>query len=216
MPTRNRRVFIPQAVACFQSQTWSNKELVVVDNGDDPIHDLLPPGTIYTHISGERLTTGAMRNLGCSLARGEYFVNYDDDDWSHPLRIAEQHKLMICNQVGIVGYKSLYFINEAERKAWLYRTDAQEYALGTSFFYKRDYWRSHKYKNLMIGEDNEFAFEANRGGLLAVDANDRMVARIHPGNTSPKVDLEDSPDSFIPADYAAVAAIMGITETAAK
>ena len=42
MPTYNRRQFIPRAVAYFLAQDYPNLELVVVDDGSDPIDDLLP------------------------------------------------------------------------------------------------------------------------------------------------------------------------------
>lgn len=41
MPTHNRRRFIPLALECFRARTYPNKELVVVDDGDDQVADLL-------------------------------------------------------------------------------------------------------------------------------------------------------------------------------
>ncbi|MCU1245662.1 MAG: glycosyl transferase family 2, partial [Acidobacteria bacterium] len=49
MPTFERRAFIPQAMHCFLSQDYPNLELIVVDDGNDPIADLLPsdPRIVY-------------------------------------------------------------------------------------------------------------------------------------------------------------------------
>jgi hypothetical protein len=42
MPTYNRRSFIPQAIRCFLRQDYSKLELLVVDDGTEPIGDLVP------------------------------------------------------------------------------------------------------------------------------------------------------------------------------
>ena len=43
MPTRNRRAFVGQAIAYFQRQDYPARELIIVDDGDDPVGDLIPP-----------------------------------------------------------------------------------------------------------------------------------------------------------------------------
>src|ERR1041385_539899 len=66
MPTSNRRRFIPQALRCFLRQDYSNLELLVVDDGADPISDCLPENDRirYLHLD-RKLTIGAKRNLAC-------------------------------------------------------------------------------------------------------------------------------------------------------
>ena len=50
-----------------------------------------------------------------------------------------------------------------------------------------DWWRSHPFAALQIGEDNDFVRRAwNAGQLETEDAGDLMHATIHPGNTSPR------------------------------
>lgn len=207
MPTRNRREYIPQAVACFERQTWPNKQLVVVDNGDEPICDLLPDGAQYHYIQATpRQTTGWMRNHACDIAAGEYICHWDDDDWSAPTRMEEQYRLLIQHQIGFVGYRSMYFLDEADKKAWLYQGQGP-YALGTSFFYRRQYWICHRFPDVAVGEDNAFVDAATNGRLVSVDAGDRMVARIHPGNTSAKC-ISPEMEHWIAVDYGSVEALV--------
>ncbi|HEX6463610.1 MAG TPA: glycosyltransferase, partial [Vicinamibacterales bacterium] len=81
MPTCDRRAFVPGAVACFLAQDYPNLELIVVDDGSDPVRDILPADHRINYVRPpRRLSVGAKRNLACSQARGEIIVHWDDDD----------------------------------------------------------------------------------------------------------------------------------------
>ena len=43
MVTRNRVDLARRAVTCFEAQEWSDKELVIVDDGDDDYTPMLAP-----------------------------------------------------------------------------------------------------------------------------------------------------------------------------
>jgi Glycosyl transferase family 2 len=42
MPTANRRRFVSQAIRYFLAQEYSNKELLIVDDGEEAVGDLVP------------------------------------------------------------------------------------------------------------------------------------------------------------------------------
>lgn len=184
MPIFNRREFASCALQCYYSQTYPNKELIIVEDGHDDIRDLITnwTGVHYFRLNGKH-TVGAKRNIACQYAQGEYIAHWDSDDWSAPTRIAEQYRLMTKAQSAFVGYGSMLFLDDARKIAWLYSGEPN-YALGTSFFYSKTYWRCHKFPDISEGEDNAFVQESSN--LIAVDAGDRMVARIHANNTSEK------------------------------
>ena len=71
MPTFDRRRFVPGAIDCYRAQTYQHRELVILDDGTDPIADLVPddPTIRYIRLTG-RLSTGAKRNSACRAARG--------------------------------------------------------------------------------------------------------------------------------------------------
>lgn len=186
MPTRNRREYIPAAILCYLSQTWRNKELIILDDGNEYVADLIPGRSDIRHCRADHkllLTVGAKRNRLCAMATGAFIAHWDDDDVSHPERLREQYKLLISNQAGLVGYRSMFFIDEELQKAYLYE-GAPRYALGTSLFYRKETWRGHKFPDQLVGEDG--AFVKAVGGAVSVPANDRLIARIHSGNTSSK------------------------------
>lgn len=113
--TFNRRPFIPYLIKCFMNQTYPKEqmELIIVDDGTDPIGDLIPSnqsisfpnpnsfniryigpneifkGTNETSIN-KKLTLGAKRNLSHSFVnkKTEVIVYMDDDDYYPPERVA--------------------------------------------------------------------------------------------------------------------------------
>lgn len=81
--TRDRRSFIPLAKYCFLAQTYPEHllEWVIVDDGKDPIKDLISDLPNVTYIlMDEPRTIGAKRNLGISRAKHDIIVMMDDDD----------------------------------------------------------------------------------------------------------------------------------------
>lgn len=95
MITANRRHLAERAILCFKNQTYTNKTLLVIDDGSEDLTDLLereiPHQFNYQRIekkSGQNL--GYLRNLGLSLASSELIAQWDDDDWYHPDRLNTQ------------------------------------------------------------------------------------------------------------------------------
>lgn len=94
--TADRPALVQRALLSYRLQTYPNTELVVLDNGRRPMGHLLadvPAGEVrYEHVEKTPdLHIGALRNHALDLATGDLVVpQWDDDDWSHPDRIAEQ------------------------------------------------------------------------------------------------------------------------------
>ncbi len=92
--TRGRKKLLERAVQSFRDQTYPNKELVVVYESDDEVtgdflNGLCDDGIIKAEASPE-LTLGELRNMSVKKCGGEYFCQWDDDDWSHPERLSFQ------------------------------------------------------------------------------------------------------------------------------
>ncbi|MEO1023857.1 MAG: glycosyltransferase family A protein, partial [Bacteroidota bacterium] len=101
MVTANRRELAKRAVQCFKNQTYTNTELVVLDDGEQDY------SIIFEGIPEERLiymripknpdnVLGALRNQTLDVATGDYLVQWDDDDWYHPTRI--EHQVNVLNE----------------------------------------------------------------------------------------------------------------------
>ncbi len=65
MPTADRRRFVPQAIRRFLGQDYPSRELVVLDDGADPVADLIPDDPKIRYI---RIAAGRSLGEKCNLA----------------------------------------------------------------------------------------------------------------------------------------------------
>lgn len=184
-PTRNRLKFLPAAIACFQAQAYENRELLIVDDGEEAAQSLIPddPRIRYVRLRHRKLI-GDKRNFCCEMARGEFIAHWDDDDWYAPSRLSDQIAAFVNPAVQVHGFSSIQFHDLRDGQAWAYDCSYKRYAVGTTLVYRRSWWRLCKFKDFTVGEDNDFVERAGSG--LAYEAgNGRVVATIHGSKTSP-------------------------------
>jgi glycosyltransferase involved in cell wall biosynthesis len=189
--TRNRREWLPRAIACFQAQTYEPRELLIVADGDD-VRDLvagLPSLPVVRLVCAESgLTIGAKRNFGCDLARGPVVAHWDDDDYSAPGRLADQVERLLRSGKSVTGYSTMRFTDGV--KSWEYvplPALAAQTGQGTSLVYRRSWWATHPFYDVKSGEDSAFASQAFAAGeFVTAPAGEQLVAWVHPGNTAEK------------------------------
>lgn len=190
MPTANRRQWVPSAIDYFLRQDYPNRELVVLDDGEDRVSDLIPTDPRIRYVSVDRRSVlGEKRNRACELARGELIVHWDDDDWQASHRLRYQVEALEASGAGLCGSnKTLYFAPAAGR-AWLYcyPPGARDWVAGNSLCYRRSLWRENRFASVAVGEDTRFVWAARAGKPLVLPDHRFFAALIHPGNSSRKV-----------------------------
>lgn len=182
--TRNRRAWLPQAIRCFREQTYPNKELLIIADGESVADLPMGDGVRLIEIE-ERRKIGDKRNFGCQHAEGEFIAHFDDDDFSAPGRLSDQLQRLQESGKSVTAYSSMYFCN-ANREWWLF--DSQRRGIGTSLFYSKSYWQDHQFLSKRhVGEDNDFVHVSMfHKQFVTCDAGLLMAATIHHGNTSPR------------------------------
>src|SRR5882762_9182892 len=94
--TKNKLYQLKRAVNCFYGQSYARKELVIVYEGNKTeaskwISHLKDPKIKVVHVSViPKLSLGELRNISIAHAKGEYFCQWDDDDWYHRDRVKIQ------------------------------------------------------------------------------------------------------------------------------
>ena len=121
MPTFNRRAFIPSAIAGFLAQDYPRCELIVVDDGADPVRDQIPNNPRIRYLRLEtRASVGEKRNIACVEARGDFILHWDDDDWYGRDRVSRQISALLQNKGEACGSSTLYYYSPATQNAFRY------------------------------------------------------------------------------------------------
>ncbi len=189
MPTADRRPFVPRAIARFLAQDYADSELLVVDDGSDPVRDLVPDDPRVRYVALERrLVLGAKRNLACEEARGEVIVHWDDDDWSASWRLRYQIEELLAARADVAGLNRVRFLDLAASAAWEYEYPASgaPWVYGATLIYTKAFWRRNPFPPLGVGEDSRFVW-ANVPKRIHAHADPRFfVGTVHAANTSRK------------------------------
>ena len=187
MPTYNRRRFVPRAIEYFLRQDYDRSELLIVDDGSDPVGDLVPahPRVRYVALPS-RILLGAKRNLACAQAAGDIILHWDDDDWHAPRRVRYQVESLLAEGADVCGISRIFFYDCRDRRAWIYAYPATErpWLYGNSLCYRRDFWERNRFADVQVGEDTRFVWASHGGRMLGLPDSTFHVSIVHGDNVS--------------------------------
>jgi len=242
MLTADRPEMAKRAVRAFRAQAYQNKRLLVFVTDESHSPEVGCNNREFT-VCDERLggaSIGVLRNAAngfiyqpwCPPA--DIIVHWDDDDWSHPNRIAEQVAALQASEAEITGYSEALFWDTRRGggcgQAWRYRGPRP---IGSSLCYWRRAWERKPFPDLPkpgakegTTEDNEWlrgqsftSYSAATGYPLEprTPLDPRMICAIH-GQNSQRYNIEDYPENWrrVPAWDAYCSATMRLQPEADK
>lgn len=127
-PTYGRLPFLGRLVASFLSQTYDDKELVIV-NDDSNVQLVCPIKNVTCINLNKKILVAQKRNLATQIGYHDLYIHHDDDDIFLPNRIANNVKI----------HKDHPEIN-------LYRNEASYILYGDSFYQDESTYNSVSYK----------------------------------------------------------------------
>lgn len=194
MPTANREKYIPFAIKHFLSQDYNNSELIIIDDGKQPIQHLIPNyhNVHYYYYINPLGSIGAKRNLACEKANGDIIIHWDDDDWFAKNWISNQVYFLITSGADIAGIEHVNFFSAITDTLWLGTNlnrnnpaNLNQWVNGATLVYWKSFWTNHKFLDVSEGEDDNFIL--NTGArVFAHDYIDGFVALLHSTNTTSK------------------------------
>jgi O-antigen biosynthesis protein len=189
MPTADRGSFVTRAVTYFLRQDYPSAELIVLDDGNDPVGHLMPtdPRIRYERLS-QRMILGAKRNAACEMARGDLILHWDDDDWMAPDRISRQASVFTNAAAEVSGLSELFFYAPFTRAAWRYRYRpmGRAWVSGNTMCYRRKIWKKSPFAAVAEGEDTRFVWALQPRQVCALSDPSFFIGMVHPSNTAPK------------------------------
>jgi len=186
--TNNRVNQLKNAIACFDAQTYVDKELVIVclSNDKSSVEFLAQMKnhfiTYFLVEDSEHLTLGDLRNIAIEKASGSYICNWDDDDWYHPDRLKIQMWEMRFNGMpaSILSYLLLYNTNTGDA----YITNKRQWENSICCEKKLLEEYSIKYPSLDKGEDTPFVSRLREIGVLFSIAKPHLYIYCFTGNNT--------------------------------
>jgi glycosyltransferase involved in cell wall biosynthesis len=123
MVTKDRAELAAQAIAHYHNQTYPNKELVIVAQGEDNttlkqyVQTLGYSSVTLVEVS-PTISLASIRNLSVGIARGEFICQWDDDDFHHPARIAT-HMQHMSNAMASAYSQHLKYFDYSKELYWI-------------------------------------------------------------------------------------------------
>ena len=169
IPCYNDWQFVAQSIESAINQTYQNKEIIVVDDGsDNRTKEVLKKleSKITRLITQENKGQSRARNVGISVARGDYILILDSDDFFAP-EFAEKAIKVIENSIDIkivTCFVNRVAINATHLEVFKpHGGDILDFlndnaAIGTSMFRRKDWEEIEGYDESMTSgfEDWEF------------------------------------------------------------
>jgi glycosyltransferase involved in cell wall biosynthesis len=187
MPTADRHKYVPHAIRYFLRQDYSNKELVIIDDGNESVNDLIPvdPSIRYFRLKNKQ-SVGIKRNLACEAARGDIIAHWDDDDWMSPRRLSYQIEALLQSNGEVCGLQRMLFYQMFTGNTWFYSFSSPLSRLmaGGSLVYTRDFWRASPFQPISLGEDTRFIWGRPIEQAVYLSDFSIYVAIVHSNNTS--------------------------------
>ncbi len=180
--TRNRGAFVRQAIRCFERQSYADSELIVVDDGDEPVAELCRGASRVRYLRLERRTpVGIKLNIGAEEARGTILQKLDDDDYYAPdfleravagLAAGERERTVVAwgsFLVLMAGGAQLHFSGE-------------HWAAGGTLCFHREVWLRAPFRD-RPGEVDKYFLLDHHPHLVRVRAPESYLLVRHGGNT---------------------------------
>jgi glycosyltransferase involved in cell wall biosynthesis len=176
-----------RAVRCFDYQTLTDRELVIVHDGGDELDrgirglaDRYPDSIIVIERAEPGLSLGVLRNVSVELASHELVCQWDDDDLYHPRRLELQAEELHRHHADFCFFTDqLHYFEPTGEMYWDDWT-AEDYPMsliqGTLLGYKD---RLGSYADLERGEDTPVVLDLVERGCRVAQLRDRGYLYIY-------------------------------------
>lgn len=130
MPVYNASAFLREAIDSICSQTYSNVEILIINDGSTDDSDkiiLSYKDERIKYYKQENKGVASALNTGVEKAKGDYLWRHDADDISLPEKLEKQVKFLETNPGIALCACQVAFMTERGKVAWDYRQPKNNY-----------------------------------------------------------------------------------------
>lgn len=190
--TKDRRVFMPLLKYSYMIQSYpeDKMELVIIDDGDDPIEDTLfgVPNVKYVRCESG-MTISQKRNLAVKSAMYDVLVNMDDDDVYPNNSVTHRVAMLLKEPVKQCGFCTTIPCYDITKFSSFMNVppitlEMSERVSEASLIFTRKFWEECQFDDMVhIGEGNAF-IRGRENMCRELSPQNVIVSLIHPNNTS--------------------------------
>ena len=195
-PTYERKTFLPILLDIFQRQTYpvDRRELIILDDSKESNQDLIddfmkkfPDVNITYKYSSEKMKLGKKRNVLNGMAKGEYIMYMDDDDYYCSDKIRYTITRMLSNRSIIFsGSSEMYLYFTDIKKIYRFNKIAQNHATAGTFCFHRDYLKDHSFNDEAEKAEEKIFLNEYKTTLTQIDPFKAILCIAHNKNTFDK------------------------------
>lgn len=192
IPVYNVEKYLERAVRSVINQTYSNLEIILVDDGSKDgspeLCDRLALTDVRIHVVHKiNGGSGSARNVGLDLASGEFIAFLDSDDWIEQDAIAYCLGFAAEHQADVVQFRTMVTADEMQVKPekekiailkgkeildylMIQSTKSDTYYSPCICLFKTDVIREHRFPEGKINEDIAWKYKVLRNASVMVDS----------------------------------------------
>ena len=154
VPTRNESEFINKSLSSVLTQEYDDYELIVVcddcDFWEEKYVKQMDPHILVVSVNYHR--DGLARNAGLDVAKGDWILFLDDDDW-----LMHEYVLQMLDEViGKNGEDILNFSFVWKNVGYKQQTLSELFVMAWCRCYKRDFIGGARFSDKQYGSDKDF------------------------------------------------------------
>ena len=187
--THNNPDFLKRSIRCFQSQAYSNKELIVAFSSDnyaaEEFLNQLNDCSIrpLTFPSDGSITLGEKRNIAIEYSRGAYWCVWDDDDWYSSYRISYCIDALSATSFKSVTLSNVVLFDQTTNDAYV---SATRYGWEPTLLCDRTLFQNPdlRYVKREHGEDSPLVANLKKGNFLLTISHPASYVYVYHGKNT--------------------------------
>jgi glycosyltransferase involved in cell wall biosynthesis len=194
--TYNRRHFIPLLIKCIEHQTYPHDKIewIIIDDGTDPIDDLINNVPIYQvkyFRYDTKMPLGEKRNLMNQKCSGDIIIYMDDDDYYPPSRVSHAVESLQSNpQMLVAGCSEMHMWYD--KKMYKCGPYGKFHSTAATLAFKKQLLETHRYENKRNFTEEPDFLKKYTTPLIQLDTLKTILVIAHEQNTLDKKCLIDN------------------------
>lgn len=197
-PTFNRRPFFKGTIECVISQDYPKEliEWIIVDDGFDPIEDLVKDIPIVKYVKlNEKLPLGKKRNYMhelCTFKNDDDIIVYmDDDDFYPPARVSHAVERLTGSKALCAGSSELHIWFNTLNKMYRFGPYGPNHSTAGTFAFKRILLKDTHYEDDAVLAEEKYFLKNYTVPFVQLDPLKTILVFSHEQNTFDKRKLID-------------------------